>query len=461
MKVNLCEILVVDDNPDVLTACGLLLKRHFEKVHLIEQPELISETLNKHNIGAVLLDMNFSPADSSGDEGLHWLEQILELKPQTSVVMLTAHGDTSLAVKAIKLGATDFVTKPWQNEKLLATLNSAVRLYQSIYQTENLKRTNNALTQLTHQHKQSIIGNSQPMLKVQSLIEQVAPTDANILILGNNGTGKELAARELHRLSNRSDKVFMSVDLGAISENLFESELFGHKKGAFTGANKDHTGRLEAANGGSLFLDEIGNIPLNLQAKLLTVLEQRQVTPLGSNQSFDINVRVIAATNRKTSELHDPKIFRQDLLFRLNTVEVILPDLKERKDDIPLLANYYIEYYCQKYYKTSKTLSSDAMKILQSYHWPGNIRSLRHAIERAVILSQGNILHSNDFQLNTIINNTQKKVIPENEELNLNTIERNTLEKALRKNRYNISHAAKDLGLTRAALYRRMEKHDL
>ncbi len=468
MPAKFDEILVVDDNPDVLIACELLLKSHFKKTHLIEDPQAILNTLAKQTIGVVLLDMNFNPGNSSGSEGLFWLKQILQAKPQTSVVMLTAHSDTNLAVKAMKLGATDFVTKPWQNEKLLATLNTAAKLHKSIYQTESLRRTNNALTQLTCKHKQSIIGKSQSMKQIQSLIEQVAPTDANVLVLGNNGTGKELAARKLHQLSHRVDKVFMSVDLGAISQNLFESELFGHKKGSFTGANSDHVGRLEAANGGSLFLDEIGNIPLNLQAKLLTVLEQRQVTPLGANQSFDIDVRIIAATNRTLSELHDPKIFRQDLLFRLNTVELTLPDLKDRRDDIPLLANYYIEYYCRKYNKTNKSLSSDALKLLQNYNWPGNIRSLRHTIERSVIFSQDEIIHSDDFQLNPIINDTHNTTKPirnstpmENEDLNLSNIERNALEKALRKHGYNISHAAKELGLTRAALYRRMEKHGL
>jgi len=472
------KVLIVDDDPDILIATKLLLKRHFSHILTCEDPQNIPILLAQHKFDAILLDMNFGPGESSGDQGYHWLGKILQIDPQAVIIMITAHGGVDVAVEAMKLGATDFIAKPWQNEKVVATLSTAVQLGRSRSEASELRKTNQLLSQVSGQLNDSnILGQSPALKQVLSLIERSAPTDANVLILGENGTGKELVARALHNQSHRSHQVFMSVDLGAVSETLFESELFGHKKWAFTGANDERVGRLQAANGGTLFLDEIGNLPLHLQAKLLTVLEQRKVTPLGSNSAIPFDVRVIAATNVEKQNLTDEDKFRQDLLFRLNTVEINLPPLRQRQEDIPLIANHYIGVYCKKYQKSIKPLSDDALRAMLAYSWPGNIRALRHAIERAVILSQGDQLTAQDFQLeitpnqagsfaNSIKNNAQSQK-SENQhglkvnDLNLERLEKTAISQALQKHRYNISHAAKELGLTRAALYRRMEKHGL
>lgn len=466
------KILIVDDDQDILTAGKLLLKRSFSDVSICSDPAQISGLMKQINYDVILLDMNFGPGESSGKQGLEWLSQILTIDSNMIVVVITAHGGVDLAVEAMKIGATDFVAKPWENEKLVATVRTAVKLGASRSEAEALRQTNKALAAVTNsQNHQSIIAKSSSFNSVLAMLNRAAPTDANVLILGENGTGKELIARELHRKSLRSQNVFMSVDLGALSETLFESELFGYQKGAFTGANETREGRLIAANGGTLFLDEIGNIPLHLQAKLLTILEQRKVTPLGSNKSIPFDVRVISATNLATKDLHDESIFRQDLLFRLNTVELALPALRNRVDDIEPIAQHYLAHYCKKYGKADKELSESARIALKNYHWPGNIRALRHATERAVILSDSTTLEASDFQL---VNNltaqsaqnqnpveVDRSPAPEVEELNLNRLERATIEKALLKHRYNISHTANELGLTRAALYRRMEKHGL
>lgn len=476
-------ILIVDDDEDILIAGKLLLKRHFSSVKTCSQPEQIPTLLNQQKFDAILLDMNFGPGESSGQQGYSWLEKILVIDPQAVVIMITAHGGVDVAVEAMKLGATDFIAKPWQNAKVVATLSSAVKLGKSRVEANDLRNTNKLLAQVTsHSSDQQLLGDSNAMRKVLSLIERSAPTDANILILGENGTGKELVAREIHTQSHRSEQVFMSVDLGAISESLFESELFGHKKGAFTGAREDRVGRLKAANGGTLFLDEIGNLPLHLQAKLLTVLEQRVVTPIGANSAIPFDVRVITATNVSKQDLCRDDKFRQDLLFRLNTVEIELPSLRQRVDDIAPIANHYIDLYSHKYGKTSKILTDKALYAMKKYSWPGNIRALRHAIERAVILSQGLQLDSKDFQLelqpnqagDTIMastnypeSNLTSNANPNNTEetqsndLNLEKIEKTAIQQALKKHAYNISHSAKALGLTRATLYRRMEKHGL
>ncbi|TNE62425.1 MAG: sigma-54-dependent Fis family transcriptional regulator [Alphaproteobacteria bacterium] len=468
------KILIVDDDDDILIAGKLLLKRHYDKVITCNKPEFIPEMMANHSFDAILLDMNFGPGESSGDQGFIWLQKILEIDPQAVVVLITAHGGVDVAVEAMKKGATDFIAKPWQNEKVVATLSASVKLRRSRSEAEVLKKTNRALAEVAATPKQPILGNSKAMQDVLSLISRTAPTDANVLILGENGTGKELVARELHRQSRRAERVFMSVDLGAVTESLFESELFGHKKGAFTDAREDRIGRLEAANGGTLFLDEIGNLPLHLQAKLLTVLEQRQVAPVGSNRSVPIDVRVIAATNVPKDKLHDEDIFRQDLLFRLNTVEIPLPPLSDRKDDIPEIASHYAGLYARKYGKAEKPFSERAMQALMAYNWPGNVRALRHALERAVILSEGPAFDVHDFQLDAQPNQpgamAERKAPPpvaeapvdEDEgDLNLERLEQRAIEQALKRHRYNISHAAKELGLTRAALYRRMEKHGL
>ncbi len=464
MKLQ-ATVLIVDDDPDILTAGKLLLKRQFEHIVTCNDPAEVPKLMARFKFDAILLDMNFGPGESSGQQGFSWLEKVLQIDPQAVVIMITAHGGINVAVEAMKLGATDFVAKPWQNEKLIATLSSAVQLSQSRAETKALKSTNKALVKVASgPFSQQLLGDSPAMLQVQNMIEMTAPTDANVLILGENGTGKELVARAIHHRSNRADNVFMSIDLGAVSETLFESELFGHKKGAFTGANEDRVGRFQAANGGTLFLDEIGNLPLHLQAKLLTVLEQRQVTPLGSNQVVPIDVRVVAATNVDKLKLNDESHFRQDLLFRLNTVEIPLPALRDRPQDITTIAEFYIEQYGKKYSKPGLSLTAEASLAISQYSWPGNVRALRHAVERAVVLCQEEELTAQAFQLDQTLVMTKPKeqpMVQEQQELNLEKVEKSTIELALKKHRYNISHAAKELGLTRAALYRRMEKHGI
>ena len=465
------KVLIVDDDNDILTAGKLLLKRHFSHLTTCSKPEKLPEIMSHSRFDAIMLDMNFGPGESSGKEGYRWLQTILRIEPQAVVVMITAHGGIEIAVEAIKLGATDFIAKPWQNEKVVATLTTAVLLGKTRNEATQLRHTNKLLADDTNNaHHQPLLAQSSSMQDVLSLIKRSAPTDANVLILGENGTGKELVARELHRQSLRSEQIFMSVDLGAISESLFESELFGHKKGAFTGANSDRIGRLEAASGGTLFLDEIGNLPLHLQAKLLTVLEQRQVIPLGSNKAIAFDVRIIAATNVSKKSLNEESRFRQDLLFRLNTVEILIPPLRERTADIAAITAHYISVYCKKYAKDKKHLSLDVLKVIEEYSWPGNVRALRHAVERAIILSESEQLNAEDFQLERENKykesplNEQFRVTEQEEsdtEHNLDKIEKLAIEKALRTYRYNISHTAKALGLTRAALYRRMEKHEL
>jgi len=464
------RVLIVDDDEDILMAGKLLLKRHFAEVVTCSTPGAIPELMAASRFDAILLDMNFSPGESTGEQGFFWLKKIMSIDPDAVVVMITAHGGVDIAVEAMKYGATDFVAKPWQNEKVVATLSSATQLRATRSEAEHLKQSNKLLAEVSGASAQPILGHSKAMRDVSEMITRAAPTDANVLILGENGTGKELAARDVHRQSQRSEEIFMSVDLGALSESLFESELFGHKKGAFTGAQQDRVGRLEAANGGTLFLDEIGNIPLSLQAKLLTILEQREVTPLGANSPVAIDVRVVAATNVPRQKLQDETLFRQDLLFRLNTVEIHLPPLKDRPDDIEEIAEFYAGFYARKYRKSVKGLSPMALQASREYSWPGNIRALRHAIERAVILADGPQLEVSDLQLTpaevklTYPAAQEDRVdgaITESADFNLERMEQRTITRVLKLHRYNISHAAKDLGLTRAALYRRMEKYGL
>lgn len=482
--MNKEKILVVDDNPDILISARYLLERHYQSVTTCEHPKDIPALMKNENFDLILLDMNFHPGQSDGEMGMQWLEKIKKIDPEAVVVMITAHGSLNAAVEAMKLGASDYVVKPWDNQRLLATISATLQLRQSRNEASRLKQSNRVLSAVTGQQKQTIIGNSPPMKNLLSLVARAAPTDANVLILGENGTGKELIAREIHRQSKRNDQVFIPVDLGSISETLFESELFGHKKGAFTDAKEDRIGYIEAANGGSLFLDEIGNIPLHLQVKLLSVLEKREVSQVGSRTSSPVDVRIIAATNMPREELSNPKHFRQDLLFRLNTVEINLPTLRDRPGDIPDVVNHYVAYYCNKYSKPPKMIHPETMDLLVRYQWPGNVRALRHAVERAVILSRADYLDREDFQLESKHmspgNNPQPgPALAENgdiglnriasedsstsgeKDLNLERLEHETILEALRKNRYIISKAAKDLGLTRAALYRRMEKYGI
>ena len=453
------KLLIIDDDQDILTAARLLLRREFGDVIANSTPEAIPELMDSHDFDAILLDMNFGPGESSGEQGLHWLERILGIDPQMVVVMITAHGSLNTAVEAMKRGATDFIAKPWQNEKVIATVSAAVGLRASRRETRELRQANRLLTE--DSIAQDLVIASEEMRQVMTLVDRAGPSDANVLILGENGTGKELIARELHRKSTRAEHVFLTVDMGSLSENLFESELFGHTRGAFTDAKEDRLGRFQAANGGTLFLDEIGNVPLNLQAKLLRVLEQRKVTPVGSDRAEDVDVRIIAATNIAPPLLRDADYFRQDLLFRLNTVEISLPPLRDRRDDILPIAEHFLGLYCRKYGGTPRRFSPAAEAALTGYDWPGNVRALRHAVERAVILGRDEILEPADLQLDYArpVSSAEVSVAPTI--LNLDHLEKETIQKALRKHGFNISRTAKELGLTRASLYRRMEKHDL
>jgi len=455
-------ILIVDDDDDVLTAARLLLRRRFAEVITCRRPDRIPDLMERHTFDAVLLDMNFGPGESSGEQGLAWLERIVEIDPDAVVVMITAHGSVDTAVEAMKRGATDFVTKPWQNEKVIATVSTAVELRRSRAEAATLRSANRLLREATASVGQQIISESAEMQEIFSIIERTAPTDANVLILGENGTGKELIARELHAQSSRAQQVFLAVDMGSISESLFESELFGHRKGAFTGANEDRLGRFQAADGGTLFLDEIGNLPLRLQAKLLSALEQRQVTPVGADAAQSFDVRVIAATNTPIEHLRDADLFRPDLLFRLNTVEITIPPLRKRRDDILPIAKHFAVTYAKKYGKAARTFSVPAEEALLGYDWPGNVRALRHAVERAVILTSGTALEPSDLQLDYPGSQSPPpapSAIPTI--LNLDEMEKDAIEKALLKHGFNISRTASELGLTRASLYRRMEKHGI
>jgi DNA-binding NtrC family response regulator len=452
------RVLVVDDDRDVLVAARLLLKKEFALVQTETDPERLPALVNENSWDVILLDMNFLPGTNTGREGMRWLQTVLEINPSAVVIMMTAYGDVETAVTAIREGATDFVLKPWQNEKMLATMKVAASLADSRHEVDRLRSRQQEITQSSSDHS-TIIGQSRAMQKVFTLLQKAAPTDANVLITGENGTGKELVARELHRQSGRSGEVFLSVDLGAIPDTLFESELFGHVKGAFTDAAKDRIGRFQAASAGSLFLDEIGNLPLHLQSKLLNALEQRQVTPVGSDRAMPIDVRLICATNRQLREMVAEGTFREDLLYRINTVELPLPALREREGDVPVLLEHFTDIYARKYGKARKRYSAGALKRLQAYSWPGNVRELRHAVERAVIMSEGGVLEGGDFLAHTPP--AAVAVTETTGSLRLEDVERQAISSALEQHRGNISRAARALGITRTALYRRMEKHGL
>jgi DNA-binding NtrC family response regulator len=451
------NILIVDDDEDVLLAAKLLLKKQDMNVEIEMNPNKIPFLLNNNSYDVILLDMNYSKDTTSGKEGFHWLQKVIELEPAAVVIMITAFGDVSMAVQAIRDGASDFVLKPWQNEKLLATINSSIRLSKSYKEVEDLRQTKSALVKDLSTGSE-ILGNSSAMKNVFAIINKVAKTDANVLILGENGTGKELVAREIHKQSLRDGNAFVTVDMGALSESLFESELFGAKKGAYTDSKEDRAGRFEIAHKGSLFLDEIGNLTAPLQSKLLSVLQSRQITRLGSNKAVSIDIRLICATNMPLYDMVEENDFRQDLLYRINTVEVHLPSLRERLDDLDTLSNHFIEMYAKKYRKPIKKIASATLKKLEKYHWPGNIRELQHAIERAIIMSDGNALQPDDFFFLSQKEDTQS--IGSNS-YNLDEMEKAMVQKALDKHGGNISKAAKELGLTRASLYRRLEKHGL
>jgi len=439
-------ILVVDDDSDVLMAARLLLRKHYSRVLTTEDPANIETMMAAEQIDVFLLDMNFAIGRNTGAEGLQWLHYILGEDPDAVVVLMTAFGDLNTAVQAMREGAADFVLKPWQNDKLIATLRVASQLRQT-------RATVTALSQPPPPAE--MIAGSAAMKEVLKIVERVAPTEATVLIRGENGTGKELIAQALHRQSKRSDKVLIAVDLGAVAENLFESELFGHRQGAFTDASQDRAGRFQAASGGTLFLDEIGNLPPALQTKLLRVLESREVTPLGSDQAIPVDVRLIAATNQPLEQLVEAGGFREDLLYRINTIEIELPPLRDRLDDLTGLVNYFAVASARKYRVPEKSFSRDALAALAAHHWPGNIRELSHTVERAVLLSDGEDLTAVDFVFTKPVTGTDAH------SLNLEDNERQLVETALKNAGGNISHAASALGITRAALYRRIEKFSL
>ena len=453
MNLKKYSILVIDDDTDVLTAVRLLLKPEVREVVTEKNPENIPALLAKQIPDLVLLDMNFKASINTGNEGIFWLKRIKELKPDTSVVMITAYGDIDLAVRSLKEGAADFVVKPWHNEKLLASIEDTLKKKAGTKTKKGLGFDDDEII------GKELLGGSEVMNDIFFKMEKIAPTDANILILGENGTGKDLIAKAIHQKSLRAGMPFVKVDVGALTETLFESELFGHKKGAFTDAKEDRTGRFESANGGTLFLDEIGNISLSQQAKLLTVLQNRQVTRLGSNQTMPIDIRLICATNLPLTELANESKFRKDLIYRINTVEITVPPLRKREEDILLLAKHFGKIYSDKYMKPSISFDKSALDKLQHYHYPGNVRELQYIIERAIIMSDGEILQAKD-----LIFSPMESALPaavDKDDLNLSSIEKNAILRVIEKHNGNITKAARELGLTRTALYRRLSKYDI
>lgn len=457
MTKTTASILIVDDDQDILTTARMFLKQLFTHIQVEKKPDNIPMHLSSADFDIILLDMNFKKGKNDGEEGLYWLNRILEMDPGIVVIIITAYGGVDLAVQAMKVGVFDFIVKPWKNEKLLGTILSGLKHRKSTLEVEKLKTTQAKLTQDINQAFEHFIGQSLSMKKVFGMIEKVAKTDADVLILGENGTGKEMVAREIHRQSKRKDEIFITVDLGAIHENLFESELFGHVKGAYTDARENKPGRFEAASGGTIFLDEIGNLSLPLQVKLLSVLQNRKVIRIGSNKEIPIDVRLICATNMPLYEMVQENKFREDLLYRINMVEIRVPALRERISDIPLLLEYFLSIYSRKYKKDKFKILQSTLNKLKKYSWPGNIREFQHAVERAVILSEKRTLHFTDFTAdhNVIRGNEIKDTF------NLDEIEKRYILRAIKKNNGNITRTAEDLGITRTALYRRLEKHGL
>jgi DNA-binding NtrC family response regulator len=460
------RVLVVDDNRDVLTALRLLLKEHVDTVHTATDPSSIPSLLRDHAYDTILLDMNFQQDASSGREGFEWLDKIQEIDPQAVVVMITAYGDVEKAVRAMKTGAADFIVKPWTDPELVASVQAAIKLHQTRAAAEpsvdeTTSETDVGLAEDEEPGFEGIIGESDEMQSVFELIRKVAGTDANVLVLGENGTGKELVARAVHRRSERADGPFVTADLGALSPSLFESELFGHVEGAFTGAESDRAGRFEAADGGTLFLDEIGNIPMELQKKLLTVLQRREVTRVGDVEARPVDIRLVCATNQPIYDAMDEGDFRQDLLFRINTVEIDLPPLREREDDVLLLARHFLEEYADTYNAATEGFTDEARSALHQYHWPGNVRELKHTIERAVILSESTEIAPNDLRFSAPSPESSSDAEASFDTLNLNDLEQKAVRKALSKHGGNVSQAAEELGISRRALYRRIEKYGL
>ncbi|MDN3547884.1 sigma-54-dependent transcriptional regulator [Mucilaginibacter aquaedulcis] len=451
MILKKATILIVDDDPDVLTAVKLLLKTEAQEVITEKNPENLNWLLQRNEVDLVLLDMNFNSAINTGNEGLYWLSKVKAWKPNVCVIMITAYGDIDLAVRSLKEGANDFIVKPWHNEKLIATIKELLDKKEGIKITKTAVKSTAGDT--------SILGESEVMQDIFYKVNKIAPTDANILLMGENGTGKDLMAKAIHERSLRADKPFIKVDVGALTDTLFESELFGHKKGAFTDAREDRTGRFEDAHGGTLFLDEIGNITLQQQAKLLTVLQNRQVTRLGTNKAVDIDIRLICATNVPMHELANENRFRKDLIYRINTVEINMPPLRRRNEDITILARHFARLYATKYLKPSMDFDAAALQKLKSYNYPGNVRELQYTIERAVIMADDNTLRPDDLIFSILETATETTVNEDN--IQLSTLEKNAILRVIEKHNGNITRAAKELGLTRTALYRRLSKYDI
>lgn len=447
------KILIVDDTKSVLSALEILLQFEYKEVKSISNPNQISSFPGLSEFDVVLLDMNFSAGVNTGNEGLYWLKEIKKRVPLISVVMMTAYGAIDLAVQALKEGAIDFILKPWNNDKLLATVKSAFELRRSQKEIKQLKQQESNLKQLINHNKNYIIGNSKALNSVLNVVHKVAKTDANILVTGENGTGKELIARELHVNSTRKDEVFIGVDMGSISETLFESELFGHTKGAFTDAKEDRAGKFEAANGGTLFLDEIGNLSLQTQAKLLSAIQNRVVVRVGANTPIPVDIRLLCATNCNLDKMVADGLFREDLLYRINTIRIEVPPLREREDDIVLLADFYLNRYASRYGKPGLRINQTGQEKLLNYNWPGNIRELQHTIERAVILSEGQVLKAEDFLLNTKTVTFQMVDTKTLEEMELQMITN-----AIHQNDNNYSAAAEQLGISRQTLYNKLKK---
>lgn len=448
------NLLIIDDNSAILNSLEILLKEEFKKITSLSNPNLIYSELEKERYDVILLDMNFRAGINTGNEGIYWLLEIKRKQPDAEVIMITAYGDIELAVRSLKEGAFDFIVKPWDNDKLKATINAACRMKVAGSKTGKTRQREKAET--TDSRSDTIVmGRSQPMIEIMTLIKKVAATDANVLITGENGTGKEVIAREIHRLSLRSGKPFILVDLYSLSESLFESELFGHKKGAFTGAVEDKTGKFFLADSGTLFLDEIGNLPLNLQAKILTVLQTRKITAVGSNREVDVDFRLISATNRNLGQMVKDNHFRQDLVYRMNTIQINLPPLRERTEDIPLLAEHFLKIYCEKYNKGPLELTREGVSRLIKNSWPGNIRELQHTIEKAVILADSGTLGASDFVFfeadDSFMHSTET----------LEEMEKKMIISTLKKNNFSQTLTAEQLGITRQTLYNKLKKYGI
>lgn len=451
------KLLIVDDNKNVLNALTQLLEPEFDAVKGISGPNQIIGYINKEGFDVILLDMNFSAGINDGSEGILWLNRILKSDPSVVVVMITAYADVNLAIRAMKEGAMDFVVKPWDNTKLIATLQAAFKLRQSKLENKKLRDRQKQINKGNIKLYGPLIGRSQAMINVMKVIRKVAGTDANVLVVGENGTGKELIVREIHNLSGRSDEVFISVDIGSITETLFENEMFGHVKGSFTDAKEDKTGWFETASGGTLFLDEIGNLSLSMQSKLLTAIQNRVIYKLGSKTPIPFDIRLVCATNKNLEEMVSQHLFRDDLFYRINTVVISIPSLRERGEDIILLAEHFLKEYANKYEKFNLKFSSKTLDKLMRYNWPGNVRELRHTVEKAVILCDSDILMPDDF----IISHSMPQQFLQQKSQTFAEIEKQAIQNALNNNHGNVLKASKELGLARQTMYNKMQKYNL